>query len=1093
MSSDGSFEQFPDEFDLVTNEERVLEFFDDKKIYQKQVIKHNGNGPKLGFLDGPVFTSAGILHIGNLHVSVCKSLVLNYKSMCGFNVQNMIGWDNHGVPSETMSSNLLGLKTRQDIIKYGVAKYNAFCKTTVSNISDSWEKLFKRTGRFVDFNNQYKTMDKNYMETCWWAIKQLWDKELIYRGFKVLHFSTGLSTPLSNQEAGQNYKDVVDMTMFVKFKATGEDDLYYVSWTTTIWTLPSNLSLCVNSKLDYCIIRDHETGHRYVIGKDALENLYPTPKKKDWVKPYDVLETDIKGENLVGRTYEPLFTHFADGRQFKIISAPFVTAEAGTGIVHLAPSHGEDDYNACMESGIVNPVNLGEFCVIDEEGRFTPKVKQYAGVYFGDANKLIIKDLKQSGNCIKLMEYKHSYPFCYRTNTPLIYLACKAYFIDVPKLRDQLVANNQKINWIPENIRDGHSHNWLKGAKEWCITRSRFFGTPAPFWQSKDGSKVICIGSIEELCRLGKLKHVPTDIHPEFIDDIVIEHEEYGPLRFVGDVLDCWVESAVAALGQIHYPFENNEHMFDDRECICDFVLESSDQVTNWFYNLNVMTAGLFGKPAFANVITTGLILAPDGTKISKSKGNFVDPYELFKEYGCDAIRLYLTSSSAAHGVALKFSIDDVSDVSKRLLQLYNVYKFFLEHAIMYNKEGYMFGPLDYQKSDNVMDRWILARVSELTGKIRQYMDAYTIYRPYAEIQAFIEDLANWYVKFNRIRMKGRGVSRDEQGACLSTCWNALMTLSKLLAPFAPFISETFYQYMKVLLPADQQMESVHLCDYPMANQYPRYVEIERKMSRLQHVAGIVRNLRANSKRHTSVKMPIETITVLVNDPQYIEDIKEVQQLLVEDVNCFTVNYGELGGMVQYTVKPDHKVLGQRYRDKANDIKKAISEITSDVAQTFVDGTIDYLTVTVNGVEYQLGSDCVSPVVHLNYAPKADELTRLDDGVMVIGNFECTDRAVKMYTKSLFIRAVQDMRKGTKLHSWNKIGIYYSTNDKIMLELLTEFHDEISRTLLYEINDHKSKPDAEQIIVQKDCQIGNFNVKITITDVTGEFLKTVVN
>jgi len=421
------FNQFPDTFNVVKGEEHVLDFFEQNNIYKKQQLK-NADGEIFNFFDGPPFCSGNNLHNGHALVSVCKSTILNYKSMLGYDVKNKIGFDVHGIPSESLANKLLGLNTRQDVINYGVDKYNAFCKKTVLDISNSWEPLFKRIGRFVDYNDQYKTMDKNYMESCWWVFKQLWDKGLVYRGFKVMPFSTSLNTPLSNQEAGQNYKDVVDITVFVKFKIIDEVDMYFIAWTTTPWTLPSNLALGVNPKLDYSIIKDHASGHLYIIGKDAIGNLYPPSKKKNYIRPYDIIDDTIKGITLINKKYEPLYNCFSENREFKIIGADFVTAETGTGIVHLAPAFGIDDYNVCIEHNIVTPKTLGDVCPIDEEGKFTDKVPEYEGMYFGDANKEVIKDLKQQGKSIKIMDYKHSYPFCWRTNTPLLYIAVTSFF-----------------------------------------------------------------------------------------------------------------------------------------------------------------------------------------------------------------------------------------------------------------------------------------------------------------------------------------------------------------------------------------------------------------------------------------------------------------------------------------------------------------------------------------------------------------------------------------------------------------------------------------------------------------------------------------
>ena len=1072
------FVQFPSEFDLVKNEEKIMKFHEEKEIYLKQ-RQQNLTNPKFQFLDGPPFCS-GTLHTGHMLVSACKSALLNYKAMCGFNVQNKIGFDVHGVPSEGMCNRLLNLKTRQDVLNFGIDKYNAFCKKTINELSNSWEPMFKRIGRFVDYKNQYKTMDTAYMETCWWVIKQLWEKGLIYRGYKVLHFSTGMNTTISKQEASENYKDVVDITVFVKFKVVDETDLYFVAWTTTPWTLPSNLALCVNSNLDYCIVRDHESNHRFLIGKDALSNLYPVNKKKDYVQPYDILENDIKGSSLVGKEYEPLFPYFVEGRKFKVISATFVTAETGTGIVHMAPAFGEDDFRTCVEHGVVDIKTLGEFCPINEEGKFTDKVKDYSGLYFLDANKVIIKDLKNANKCVKILDYRHSYPFCSRTNTRLLYMAVKSFFIDVPKIRDQMVENNKTVNWIPVNVGSGRVHNWLENAEAWPISRSRIFGTPLLFFKSDNDEEIVCFGSREELCKAANLEYNLADIHLEFVKDITISSSKgNGPLRFVGDVLDCWFESACAPLAQIHYPFEN-EQTFDNRETLVDFVLESSDQTTNWFYVLNVISTALFNKPAFKNVICTGLILAEDGSKISKSKGNYVPPEIVFNEHGGDGLRLYLMSSPAAHAGTFKFVSKDIAEVNKKLLQLYNVHRFFLEHAITFNKEGFHFTCSDYEKSTNIMDKWILARIGTLISKIRNNMDNYLIYKVYPDIQDFIEDLANWYIKFNRIRMKGRDITREEQGACLSTCWNVLFAFSKLLAPFAPFLSETFYQQLKILLPVGQQKESVHLCKFPVANDFLKDPEIERKMSRLQHVSGMVRYLRTTSKNHTSVKMPIESISILVKDTEYVSDLKEIEKYLIEDVNAFSIQYGNLEGMVNYFVKPDDKIIGQKYRDKAKGIRAEILKLPSYIVEPFVNGLVDKLTVTLEGVEYELGRDALLPSSKMNYFPKEGEMVKFENSVMVICNFQCTEKVSKHYNKSLFIREVQDMRKTTNLHSWDKIGIYYRTDSIFLLNLLSEFHDEISKNLLYEIKHDDARHESEIIVSEKDCIIGQGRLHITI-------------
>jgi isoleucyl-tRNA synthetase len=1089
------FKQFSDEFSIPINELKIQEMWEEKEIYKKQNELRKGD-KLFNFCDGPPFVS-GDLHMGHMLVSFIKSSVCNFMAMTGHDVKNKLGFDTHGLPIEQLVNKELGLGTRQDVINLGVNHYNEYCKKTIHKLSGSWEPVFKRIGRFIDYENQYKTMDRDFMETCWWVFKELWKKKLVYRGYKVMHFSTGLNTPISNHEASQNYKEVDDQSVFVHFKVLeydnevikSKDNLYLVAWTTTPWTLPTNMALAINSKLEYMIVIDHKTNNEYIIGKDAVNNLYTVPKKKsDYVQPYTVLKSGIQGKDLIGLKYEPLFNYFPE-LEYRVIGADYVTAESGTGIVHLAPAYGEEDFNTCIENGIVTTKTVGDYCPIDEEGKFTDKIPEYQGIYFKDADPLIIKYLKESGKLVKQMQYRHNYPYCWRTDTPLIYMANPSFFIDVPTLREQMVENNKNISWTPMHIGDGRFHQWLIGAREWSVSRKRFFGTPLPIFMSDDGEEMVCIGSIDELVERAGLTERPSDIHPEFISKITIKSSQgKGDLTFCGDVFDCWFESGCVPYAQNHFPFDKNADMFSEtKDAPIHFIAEGVDQTRGWFYTLNVLSTALFGKPAFTNAICTGLILAEDGRKISKRLGNYVPPEEVFDKCGCDALRLYLISSTAAHADAFKFVLEDVDDTSKRLYQLYNVYRFFVEQAIKFNKDGHVFTITDYNKSTNVMDQWIIARLGTLVQSIHDAMKQFKVYKVYPEVQRFIEDMANWYTKFNRNRMKGINVTTDEQSVCLSTCWYVLYTLSKVLTPFAPFISETFYQQLQVAMPQELQTESVHLCDYPKMDEFTRDPDIERKMQRLQTLSAQVRNMRYNTKTHTSQKTPIESLQILVNDTLFVQDIRDIESYLLEEINCFNVSYGSTGGLITYNLIPDQKSIGLTFRKDAKKIKDLIANLDKDTVESYALNKITEITTTFNGVQLSL-NPYIKITTNVSYEPVETEQVQMEDGVMVIVDFNYSDKVKRTFMKTLFVREVQEMRKNTGLHPWNKIGIYYRTDNQELLSVLTEFKQNMMDSLFYDIWPIDMKPVMEKTIIENDCLIGDCKVHVIITDVAGDFL-----
>lgn len=1074
--------QIDDNFSFPLNEEEIIKYWKDHNIYQKMLDKNKG-GEKFNFVDGPPFVSSENLHYGHIHVSCCKSSILNYYTMNGYNVLNKLGYDVHGLPSEQSAMKMLGIKTTQEVRQLGIDKFNSTCKDMIKKYAGSWRSTFDRIGRFVDYDNEYKTMDLNFMESVWAVFKLLWEKELVYKGFKIMPYSTACSTPLSNFEAsGDSYKEIDDPAIYVKFKLlSGEfKDCYVIVWTTTPWTLPSNLALCVNSTIEYTKIKDKTTEEYYIIAKDSIKNLYPD-NKKNKTTLYNIEQT-ITGDVLVGCIYEPIYHYYSEGRTFKILSGKFVDATSGTGIVHLAPAFGQDDYDVCIENKICTIEQIGQFCPVDENGKFTDHISEYKGLYFRDVNENIIKDLKEKKIIIKKEQFRHNYPFCWRTDTPLIYKAVSSFFIKVTAIKDQLVENNKKINWIPENIGSGRFHQWLDNVKDWGVSRSRFFGTPIPVWMSDDGKEMICIGSVAELKELADIKDEITDIHPEFVNCITIKSKKTGNLlKRVDDVFDCWFESGAVPYGQLHYPFENSD-LFSGKDYLSDFICEGLDQTRGWFYTLMVLSTALFNKPAFKNVICTGLILAPDGQKFAKRLGNYIPPDKVFNGVGADALRLYLISSPAVRAESFKFNEDDIGSVWKKLFQLFNGFKFFLEHSTRFTKNGHKFDIDAYKRSTNVMDIWILARVRTALLEISNSTKEFKLYKIYPEVMKFIEDLTNWYIKFNRNRLKGRNCTTEEQIQTLSTLYQTFLAFTKIIAPFVPFLSETLYQKLKVVLPEEQQLESVFLCKYPTETEFPSDEIIEQKMKRLQQISGMVRTLRTQSKQSESAKVPINYVTICTDNNKLADSIREFERYFREEINSINIKYSTMEGLVDYKIITNPKILGKKYRSNANKIKSALEALDSKTVQKILDekyNTIDIMCVDGNVISIPT-TDFETTVISRTCSE--NELTITEKDVLVIANFEHTQEVKDMYMMRLFVKTVQDMRKNSKLRPWNVIKIYYETDNVSMIRVLQENNEQIVEELIYNIYPMTECEctDKEKLVAEKECLILDINIRIRI-------------
>ncbi|MBO6657897.1 MAG: isoleucine--tRNA ligase [Pseudomonadales bacterium] len=895
-------------FSFVDAEHRVLDFWQKEKVFQQSLANTEDGEPYI-FYDGPPFAT-GLPHHGHLVGSILKDAVPRYWTMKGRYVQRRFGWDCHGLPIEHEIDKSLGMSSLEAVDKLGVKGYNDECRGIVQRYTAEWEKTINRIGRWVDFDNDYKTMEPWYMESVWWVVSQLWEKDLIYRGEKVVPFSTALGTVLSNFEAGSNYKDVQDPAVTVLFKFQGEDR-YIAAWTTTPWTLPSNLALCVGHDIDYIEVKDRDGGQTIVIAEARLEYISKT-------RDVEVVG-HLKGSDLVGKRYEPMFPYFsqyAEEGAFVVLEDDYVTTDSGTGIVHQAPAFGEDDFRVLKAAGITATP-----CPVDMAGQFTPEVSDFAGQHVKEADKDIIRRLKDSGELYIQDVIDHSYPFCPRSDTPIIYRTIDSWYVKVEQMRDDLLASNAQINWVPGHIKGGRMGNWLEGAIDWAISRNRYWGTPLPIWINDETGSQKCIGSRKALEELTGVEL--DDLHRENVDPLTFTIEgEPGTYRRITEVLDCWFESGSMPYAQLHYPFEN-QSMFE-RGFPAEFIAEGLDQTRGWFYTLIVLGTALYGTHPFKNVIVNGIVMAEDGKKMSKSLRNYSPPDELMETYGADALRLYLINSGLVKAEEQRFADSGVKDMVRRaLLPWLNAFKFLNTYTEIDNWKP------DSRRSEskNIMDQWILSRLESLKANIAEEMENYRLYNVVPALFDFIEDLTNWYIRLNRPRFWADGKDDDKLSA-YQTLYTTLYELSLSMAPFAPFLSETIYQALREYGGEDMQ-ESVHLCSYPEANQSRIKPLLEQAVTRMQHIILLGRQKRNQEKVKT--KMPVASLTIVHRDTELLDEIARLEDYIREELNAKSVEYStDEKKYIHLYAKPNSPVLGKRLGKQFKAFKQQIEALSSE-------------------------------------------------------------------------------------------------------------------------------------------------------------------
>jgi isoleucyl-tRNA synthetase len=932
------------------------------------------------FYDGPPFPT-GSPHYGNLLAGVIKDMVPRYWTMRGYRVERRFGWDTHGLPIEMEVEKQLGISGPRQIAEYGIDRYNEACRVGVQANTEAWETLTERIGRWVDFENDYKTMDPEFMETVWWVFKQLWDKGLVYQDFKVLPYSWGAATPLSNFEANLDYRDVEDPSITVRLEvlesnaAVGSGDFLLI-WTTTPWTLPGNLAVAVGEDHEYLRIADN--GEHYWIAAERVTTVFGD---------HSEAVARVSGRELVGVSYQPPFDYFADRRDqgaFRTIASEDVSVDEGTGLVHMAPAYGEVDFLSLQKAGIevlVDPVDAG--------GSFTDEVPDVAGQNVKEADSKLIELLKASGNLVHSGRIVHSYPFCYRTETPLIYKAIPTWFVAVEQLRDRMVELNETVHWVPEYVGSKRFGNWLANARDWAISRNRYWGSCIPVWQCDSCEEQVAVGSVDELERLSGQR--PGDLHRHFIDPITWPCAGCeGVMSRIPEVLDCWFESGSMPYGMNHYPFENTERF--EATFPAKFIAEGLDQTRGWFYTLIVLSTALFDRPAFENCVVNGLILAEDGSgrKMSKSLKNYTDPSEIFDHYGADALRAFLINSPVLRAEPLRFSKDGVADVVRTvLLPLWNTYSFFTTYA---EADGVTIA--DFEAAPPIearpeMDRWILSVLQSLIEEVNTQMEGYYLYNVVPPILGFIDHLTNWYVRRSRRRFwRARGESGEgdaDKLAAFATLYQVLTTFIEVLAPILPFITEHLYQDL-IGRHDPSAVRSVHHRDFPEADDDLIDAELEASMAVVREVVRLGRNLR--KKEGHRVRQPLAGLTILTHDPAIRAAVETHGEIISDELNVKQVTAtGDESALVHLSAKANFRKLGPKLGSEMQTVAVGIAELGSADLEQILDGgsvevaghqiALDDLIVErtpVEGVIVETGAD---------FACALD--TTLDQGLILEG------------------------------------------------------------------------------------------------------------
>ena len=1013
---------------FVDREKQVEKFWKENHIFEKS-MEDRKDDPTYMFYDGPP-TANGKPHIGHVLTRVIKDMIPRYRTMKGYMVPRKAGWDTHGLPVELEVEKKLGLDGKEQIEEYGMEPFIKQCKESVWKYKGMWEDFSSTVGFWADMEHPYVTYYDDYIESEWWALKEIWNKKLLYKGFKIVPYCPRCGTPLSAQEVSQGYKTVKERSAVVRFKVVGED-AYFLAWTTTPWTLPSNVALCVNPDETYCKVKAAD-GYTYYMAEALLDKVLGKLAKEEGEKAYEVLET-YKGTDLEYKAYEPLFACAGEAAAKQKKKAHFVTCDNyvtmsdGTGIVHIAPAFGEDD------SRIGRNYELPFVQFVDGQGNLT-KETPYAGVFVKKADSMVLTDLDKEGKLFDAPKFEHDYPHCWRCDTPLIYYARESWFIKMTAVKDDLIRNNNTINWIPESIGKGRFGDWLENVQDWGISRNRYWGTPLNIWQCECGH-MHSIGSRQELFEMSGDERAKTvELHRPYIDEITLKCPECGgEMHRVPEVIDCWFDSGAMPFAQHHYPFENKE-LFE-QQFPANFISEAVDQTRGWFYSLLAESTLLFNKAPYKNVIVLGHVQDENGQKMSKSKGNAVDPFDALNKYGADAIRWYFYINSAPwlpnrfHGKAV------VEGQRKFMSTLWNTYAFFVLYADIDN-----FDPTKYELNYDqlpVMDKWLLSRLNTTVQAVDNDLANYKIPEAARALQEFVDEMSNWYVRRSRERFWAKGMEQDKINAYM-TLYTALVTISKAAAPMIPFMTEEIYQNL-VRSVDKEAIESIHLCDFPKVEEAWINKELEDDMEELLKIVVLGRAARntANIKN----RQPIGTM--------YIKADKEMGQfytdIIADELNVKEVKFAnDVESFISYSFKPQLRTVGPKYGKLLNGIRTALAEINGTEAMNELRST-GLLTLDINGNKVELSEEDLL----IETAQTEGYVTEADGDISVVLDTNLTPELIEEGFVREIVSKVQTMRKEAGFEVMDKIHIYAKDNDKI-LELMKNHKEEIMSEVLAE-------------------------------------------
>ena len=1034
--------------DFIQREKEIIAFWKENDIFKKSIDARK-DGEVFTFYDGPP-TANGLPHIGHILTRVVKDIIPRYKTMKGYKVLRKAGWDTHGLPVELEIEKKLSISGKPQIEKYGVEPFIKECKDSVFKYESLWEDMSERVGYWADMKNPYVTYHNEYIESVWWALKQIWDKGLLYKGHKIVPYCPRCGTSLSSHEVAQGYKDVKDKSAFAKFLIKGTTNEYLLAWTTTPWTLPSNVALTVNADEEYAKVELN--GEKYILAEALISKVFGAEEKP-------VILEKFKGEKIKGMEYEPLFDYaqnmLENKKAYYVVCDSYVTLTDGTGIVHCAPAFGEDDARVGRDN------DLPFVQLVDEEGKFLPEVQEWAGMFVKDADIEIIKKLKAENKLLKAENYEHSYPFCWRCDTPLLYYARNTWFIAMTKVRDNLVKNNNTVNWFPDNIKQGRFGNFLENVIDWGLSRERYWGTPLPIWECDCGHREI-VGSIKQLKEMSNDCPENIELHKPYIDNVHLNCPKCsGKMKRVSEVIDCWFDSGCMPFAQWHYPFENKE-IFDEN-FPADFISEAIDQTRGWFYTLMAISTILFDKAPYKNVIVLGHVQDKDGKKMSKSKGNAIEPWEILEKQGADAVRWYFYTNSSPW-LPNRFYEEAVNEGQRKFMgTLWNTYAFFVLYANIdeFNPKNYN---LEYEKLTPI-DKWILSKLNTLIKFIDDGLQAYKLTETSRALLSFVDDLSNWYVRRSRERFWGKDMPQDKINAYM-TLYTVLTTVTKLTAPFTPFIAESIYQNLVKKID-ENAPESVHLCDYPICNEKFIDKQLEKDIETVLSI--VVAGRAARNSANIKNRQPIGNMYIKSNDKldkAYLDIVKD-------ELNIKNVEFkDDISEFTSYTFKPQLRTLGKKYGKlipaisnylKEQDGNKLMNELKTNSSIKF--------TIENENIEL-LEEDVLIDVAKMD-----GFVSETEKNVAIVLDTNLTEELLEEGFIREIISKIQTMRKEAGFEVLDRIEVIYANNLKLA-KIINKNENQIKEEVLADSISENAKEGYT-----KEWNINGENLTLTVVKI----------